>query len=308
MEQAALLWLVVLVVLIALFLLTLRRLSVLVGRTRSLERYQKLTRQLADRLAATADPFVTQLDEIRRRSGDPRSLAEAMPGAQDALRAIADEGRGAKVPRGLAQARRRRSPSSWSGPSVPPSWSATGWTRSSRTAGVATSRPRRRSSAARSTCATRPRPSSRIVAGDRRGPARGPAHPLRPGRTRARSSVPTYIVDGDLDDRLLRAAQTSRRTPYVVVSSRYTTTGCGCSRLEGRCAVRIAGPVTRGSSTPGTWTSRRSSAVAASARRARTRFTTYERVEAARLIVVKRDGDAPGVRPRQARSTACARP
>ena len=32
-----------------------------------------------------------------------------------------------------------------------------------------------------------------------------------------------------------------------------------------------------------------------------TRFTTYERVEAARLVVVKRDGDAPGVRPRAAR-------
>ena len=32
-----------------------------------------------------------------------------------------------------------------------------------------------------------------------------------------------------------------------------------------------------------------------------TRFTTYERVEAARLVVVKRDGIAPGVRPRQAR-------
>ena len=60
--QVALLWIVVLTVLIALFLLTLRRLSVLVGRTRSLERYQKQTRQLAERLAATADPFVTQLE------------------------------------------------------------------------------------------------------------------------------------------------------------------------------------------------------------------------------------------------------
>ena len=103
MEQAALLWLIVLVVLIALFLLTVRRLSVLIGRTRSLERYQKQTRQLAERLASTANPFVVHLDEIRRRSGDPRTLAEAMPGAQDALQAIAVEGRSAKVPRGLAR-------------------------------------------------------------------------------------------------------------------------------------------------------------------------------------------------------------
>jgi hypothetical protein len=101
--QQALIWLVVLVVLVALFLLTVRRLSVLMGRTRSLERYQKQARQLAERLAATANPFITQLDEIRRRSGDPRSLAEAMPGAQDALQAIAVEGRAAKVPRGLAR-------------------------------------------------------------------------------------------------------------------------------------------------------------------------------------------------------------
>ena len=38
-----------------------------------------------------------------------------------------------------------------------------------------------------------------------------------------------------------------------------------------------------------------------------TRFTTYERVEAARLVVVKSDGDPPGVRPREARRRACAR-
>ena len=103
MGQGALLWLIVLVVLVALFLLTLRRLSTLMGRTRTLERYQKQLTQLAKRLGATADPFVAQLDEIRRRSGDPRGLAEAMPGAQDALRAIADEGRATKIPTGLVR-------------------------------------------------------------------------------------------------------------------------------------------------------------------------------------------------------------
>ena len=45
-----------------------------------------------------------------------------------------------------------------------------------------------------------------------------------------------------------------------------------------------------GSSTRATSTSRRRSAAAASAPACTTRFTTYERVEAARLVVVKRDG------------------
>src|SRR5215218_6825852 len=104
MEQAALLGLIVLVALAVLFLLTVRRLSTLVGRTRTLERYQKHVSHLERRLATTADPFIGQLDEIRRRSGDPRNLAEAMPGAQDALRAIAADARTAKVPHGLGRA------------------------------------------------------------------------------------------------------------------------------------------------------------------------------------------------------------
>lgn len=103
MPQGALLWLIVLVVLAALFVLTLRRLSTLIGRTRTLERYQKQVAQLAKRLVVTAEPFIVQLDEIRRRSGDPRGLADAMPAAQDALRTIADEGRATKVPTGLAR-------------------------------------------------------------------------------------------------------------------------------------------------------------------------------------------------------------
>ena len=103
MNWATVIWLLVLVALLVLFLLTVRRLSVLMGRTRDLERYQKLVKQLDRRLGEVADPFVTQLDEIRRRSGDPRTLAESLPGVQDALRAIAAEGRGAKVPTGLSR-------------------------------------------------------------------------------------------------------------------------------------------------------------------------------------------------------------
>lgn len=103
MNTGTLVWLIVLLALGVLFLLTVRRLSVLMGRTRDLERYQKLVRQLDRRLADAADPFVTQLDEIRRRSGDPRTLGASLPDVQDTLRAIATEGKAAKVPRGLSR-------------------------------------------------------------------------------------------------------------------------------------------------------------------------------------------------------------
>jgi hypothetical protein len=101
METGAILWLLVLGAMGALFLVTVRRVSVLVGRTRDLERYQKLTRTLDKRLAAAVDPFVAQLDDIRRRSGSPEGLAASVPAVYDAMRAIAAEGRTARVPKGL---------------------------------------------------------------------------------------------------------------------------------------------------------------------------------------------------------------
>jgi hypothetical protein len=103
MNAGTIIWLVVLVALLGLFLLTVRRLSVLMGRTRDLERYQRLVRQLDRRLGETADPFLAQLDEIRRRSGDPRTLGASLPAVQDALTAVAAEARAAKVPRGLSR-------------------------------------------------------------------------------------------------------------------------------------------------------------------------------------------------------------
>ena len=103
MNNGTVLWLVVFAVLAVLFLLTLRRLSVLVRRTHDLERYQKLVRQLDKRLGQVADPFLTQLDEIRRRSGDPRTLGGSIGAVQDTLRAISADGRAARVPKGLAR-------------------------------------------------------------------------------------------------------------------------------------------------------------------------------------------------------------
>jgi hypothetical protein len=98
LPQGAILWLVVLVALGIVAAVTVRRMSVLAARTRSLERFQKGVTGIDARLAATADPFVAQLDEIRRRSGNPQALSAALPATQEALRALAAEGRALRAP------------------------------------------------------------------------------------------------------------------------------------------------------------------------------------------------------------------
>jgi len=102
MPQGAILWLVILGVLAVLFVIVLRRMSVMIARTRDLERFQKQVTSLDGRLATTADPFVARLDEIRRRSGDPRELAAGLPAAQETFRTLAAEGRTLKPPAALA--------------------------------------------------------------------------------------------------------------------------------------------------------------------------------------------------------------
>lgn len=91
-------WLIVLAALAVMFLIVLRRMSVLIARTRNLERFQGATRALDARLATTIEPLVGRLDEIRRRSGDPQDLAVRLEPAQDTLRGLADEARGLKPP------------------------------------------------------------------------------------------------------------------------------------------------------------------------------------------------------------------
>jgi hypothetical protein len=98
LPEGTVLWLVVLAVMGVLFLVVIRRMSVLIARTQSLERFQKSVDAINVRLGATAEPFVGQLDEIRRRSGDPQVMAEALPGTQDTLRALAAEARVLKAP------------------------------------------------------------------------------------------------------------------------------------------------------------------------------------------------------------------
>lgn len=94
-------WLIVLAALAVLFAIVLRRMSVLIGRTRNLERFQSATRSLDARLAAAIEPLVSRLDEIRRRAGDPSGLATQLEPAQAALRALAEEARRLRPPAAL---------------------------------------------------------------------------------------------------------------------------------------------------------------------------------------------------------------
>jgi hypothetical protein len=103
MSQAAVLWLVLLLVaLVVLFAMVARRMSVLVARTRDLERFQRAVASLDARLAATVDPLVAQLDEIRRRAGDPQALARAFSASQATLRDLVREARELRSPPALA--------------------------------------------------------------------------------------------------------------------------------------------------------------------------------------------------------------
>ena len=103
MPQAALIWLaLLLLVLLGLFLLTVRRMSVLIGRTRDLERFQSAVAALDAGLAAVVDPLVAQPRRdpaARRRPDRPRRRAR-----RDARRACATS-----PPRAASCARPRRS-------------------------------------------------------------------------------------------------------------------------------------------------------------------------------------------------------
>jgi hypothetical protein len=95
------LWLALLLILGALFVLTLRRMSVLVARTRGLERFQRETAALDGRFAAVSDPLVRALDEARRHAGDPEALREGLPAAQAELAGLVAEVRTLRVPLGM---------------------------------------------------------------------------------------------------------------------------------------------------------------------------------------------------------------
>ena len=103
MPEAALLWLGLLVaVLLGLFLVTARRMSKLIARTRDLEAFQRAIADLDASLETVIDPLVTQLDEIRRRAGDPVSLSRGLDAIQGHLRELVGRGRELRPPRALA--------------------------------------------------------------------------------------------------------------------------------------------------------------------------------------------------------------
>ena len=138
----------------------------------------------------------------------------------------------------------------------------------------------------RSTCATRaarrrrsPAEVAAVTPADLLNRAGRPARPCRSGRRRP------IGFDGPEPEDDERAAP-----PHVVVSSAYTTRDCGVAELEGsmrcpQCGTRDTRVVDSRDLDEATTIRRRRECPSCT-----TRFTTYERVEAARLIVVKRDG------------------
>jgi hypothetical protein len=102
MKAELILWVGLLVVLLLLFLAVLRRLSVLIARTRDLERVQRSVESINRRFAIAIGPIVDRLDEIRRRSGDPMLLARDLDPARSMLEDLAVETRKLRVPAMLA--------------------------------------------------------------------------------------------------------------------------------------------------------------------------------------------------------------
>ncbi len=98
-------WLIVLIALAAMFAIVLRRMSVLVARTRDLEHFQRSAGSLDTQLAAITEPMVSRLDDIRRRAGDPQALADHLEATQTALRGLVGEARGLRAPTGTAALR-----------------------------------------------------------------------------------------------------------------------------------------------------------------------------------------------------------
>ncbi len=103
MPLAVAVWLIILAVLIVGFLIVLRRMSTLVGRTRNLERFQEAAASLDARLGATVEPLATRLADIRRHTGDPGALRTEVEPAQSSLRALAGEAEQLRPPPGLAE-------------------------------------------------------------------------------------------------------------------------------------------------------------------------------------------------------------
>ncbi len=85
MQLVTIVWLAILGLLLVLFIVTLRRMSALVSRTRTLERFQAAIESLNLRLATAVGPLVRALDEARRHAADAARTTEILTHAQSVL-------------------------------------------------------------------------------------------------------------------------------------------------------------------------------------------------------------------------------
>jgi hypothetical protein len=104
MPLSIFLWLGLLVVLVVLFVVTLRRMSQLIARTRGLERFQKAIAELDRRFTASVGPLVRGLEDTRRHAGDPAALHDQLAEAQTVLVELRTECTTLPAPVGLSAA------------------------------------------------------------------------------------------------------------------------------------------------------------------------------------------------------------
>ncbi|HYO44702.1 MAG TPA: hypothetical protein VES19_15995 [Candidatus Limnocylindrales bacterium] len=104
MPLSAIVWLGLLVALGVLFVITLRRMSAMIARTRNLERFQRGVDGIERRFGAFALPLAKALDATRRGPADPVALREQLGEAQDVLAVLRAELRDLPAPAALAPA------------------------------------------------------------------------------------------------------------------------------------------------------------------------------------------------------------
>jgi len=85
MELVTILWLVILLALALVGVVVVRRMSALVNRTRTLERFQASVESINLRFGTAAGPLVRGLDEARRHAADPSGLEERLATTQSVL-------------------------------------------------------------------------------------------------------------------------------------------------------------------------------------------------------------------------------
>jgi hypothetical protein len=95
-------WIGLLLALGWLFVAVVRRMSWLIGVTREFERFQGAVESLDLRLGSAADPVMIRVDEIRRRSGTPETLATDLDPCLAVLEELASESRALRPPAALA--------------------------------------------------------------------------------------------------------------------------------------------------------------------------------------------------------------